>query len=111
MRLKFLPRLLVLVILAACHHTDYHFPKEEASTFTEISSTDLGEVGAAEISAFDPATKKLFTVTNSGASTQIDILDFSNPALPVRIGSIDISPYGGGVNSVAISDGKLAAAV
>ena len=111
MRLKFLPGLLVLFILAACDHTDYPFPKEEASSFTEISSTDLGEAGAAEISAFDPATKKLFTVTNSGSSTQIDVLDFSNPALPVRIGSIDISPYGGGVNSVAVSDGKLAAAV
>jgi len=111
MRLKFLPGLLVLVVLTACDHTDHPFPHEQASDFTEISTTDLGEVGAAEISAFDPATNKLFTVTNSGSSTQIDVLDFSNPALPVRIGSIDISPYGGGVNSVAVSDGKLAAAV
>lgn len=111
MRLKFLPGLLLLAVLAACDHTDHPFPHEQASDFTEISTTDLGEVGAAEISAFDPATNKLFTVTNSGSSTQIDVLDFSNPALPVRIGSIDISPYGGGVNSVAVSDGKLAAAV
>lgn len=111
MRLKFLPGLLLLAVLAACDRTDHPFPHEQASGFTEISSTDLGEVGAAEISAFDPATQKLFTVTNSGSSTQIDVLDFSNPALPVRIGSIDISPYGGGVNSVAVSDGKLAAAI
>jgi hypothetical protein len=56
MRLKFLPGLLVLVTLAACDHTDHPFPQEEASDFTEISTTDLGEVGAAEISAFDPVT-------------------------------------------------------
>ncbi|MGZ8539191.1 MAG: choice-of-anchor I family protein [Chitinophagaceae bacterium] len=111
MRLKILPGLLVLVTLAACRHTDHPFPHEEAADFTEISTTDLGEVGAAEISAFDPITKKLFTVTNSGSSTQIDVLDLSNPGLPVRLGSIDISPYGGGVNSVAVSDGRLAAAV
>jgi hypothetical protein len=111
MRLKFLPGVLSLTILAACSHTDHPFPHEQASSFTEISSTDLGEAGAAEISAFDPITKKLFTITNSGASTQIDILDLSNPSLPVRLGYIDISPFGGGVNSVAVSDGKLAAAV
>jgi hypothetical protein len=111
MRLKILPALLSLTVLAACSHTDHPFPHEQASSFTEISSTDLGEAGAAEISAFDPITKKLFTVTNSGASTQIDIMDFSNPALPVRLGYIDITPFGGGVNSVAVHDGKLAAAV
>lgn len=111
MRLRLLPFIIVLFVLASCDHTDYSFPHEQASSFTEISSTDLGEAGAAEISAFDPGTKKLFTVTNSGASTQIDVIDLSNPSLPVRIGSIDISSFGGGVNSVDVSDGKLAAAI
>lgn len=49
-------------------------------------------------------------VTNTGTS-QIDILDLSNPASPVAIGFIGITPYGGGVNSVSVRDGKVAAAV
>jgi hypothetical protein len=49
-------------------------------------------------------------VTNTGTS-QIDILDLSDPALPVTIGFIDITPYGGGVNSVAVCNGRVAAAV
>ena len=32
----------------------------ESSTFGESGMIDLGESGAAEISAFDPITKKLF---------------------------------------------------
>jgi hypothetical protein len=116
MRCKFLPGFVLLfsliVSLAACDHAD-HIPysHEDASSFAEISSTDIGEAGAAEISAYDPATKKLFTVTNAGGFTSIDILDLSNPAAPLPAGSIDITPYGGGVNSVAISEGKLAAAI
>jgi hypothetical protein len=111
MRLKFLPVLLALVTLMACNHHDYPFPHDDPSGFTEISTTDLGEIGAAEISAFDPVTKKLFTITNSGVSTQIDVIDLTDPALPVRTGSIDVSAFGGNVNSVAVSNGKLAAAI
>lgn len=111
MRLKFLPVLLALVTLIACKHHDYPFPHEDPSGFTEISTTDLGEVGAAEISAFDPGTKKLFTVTNAGTFTQIDVIDLTDPATPVHKGNIDVSSFGGNVNSVSVSDGKLAAAI
>src|SRR5688572_15936744 len=110
MKLKFLPALLALAVVAGCDHSD-HFPHEDASTFTEIGSVDVGETGAAEISAYDPITKKLFTVTNAGVTTQIDVIDFSNPSALVRIGGINISPFGGGVNSVSVHDGKLAAAI
>lgn len=109
----FLPlSFIVAALISSCEHYDVPSnPNESAANFTEISSTDIGETGAAEISAYDPITKKLFTVTNSGAATQIDIHDLSNPSALIRIGSIDITPYGGGVNSVAVSNGKLAAAV
>lgn len=110
MKLKQLLPLAAIVALASCNPHDLPNPHEDASTFTEISSTVIGAEGAAEISAFDPQTKKLFVVTNTGV-TQIDILDLSNPAAPVPAGFIDISPYGGGVNSVAVYNGKLAAAV
>ena len=79
-------------------------------TFQEIGSIVLGGEGAAEISAYDPATQRLFVVSNDEMS-RIDVVDLSDPTTPQRIESIDIAPYGGGVNSVAVSDGQLAAAV
>ena len=111
MKTKSLLVLLFGFLLTTCEKIDHEFIHEDAATFTEIGSFDIGEAGAAEISAFDPKTNKLFTVTNSGAVTKIDILDLSNPAAPTPIGFIDISPYGGVVNSVDVHDGKLAAAV
>lgn len=65
--------------------------------------------GAAEISAFDRFTKRLF-VTNANATT-LDILDLSNPANPALFTSIDLSPYGGGIQSVAVSGGLVGVAV
>ena len=44
---------------------------ENASAFVEIGSIDLGDAGAAEISAYDPNTKKLFVVHNA-AINKID---------------------------------------
>ena len=113
MKIKFLLLLLTSFSLLSCFKDDefFEYIHEDASTFTEISSLTIGGEGAAEITAYDPSTKKLFVVTNAGVTTQVDVVDFSNPAAPVAIGFIDISPYGGGVNSVAVSDGKLAAAV
>lgn len=111
MKWKLIMPLLAACILVACHKADPPYVNEDAVTFTEISSTVIGESGAAEITAYDPETKKLFVVTNTGSSTQIDILNLSNPAAPVITGFIDIRPYGGFVNSVSVKDGKLAAAV
>ncbi|NBR37667.1 MAG: alkaline phosphatase, partial [Chitinophagales bacterium] len=70
----------------------------------------MGGVGAAEITAFDPITKRLFAV-NNGTVNKIDVIDLSNPASATRINSISLTTYGGFVNSVDISDGKLAAAI
>lgn len=66
--------------------------------------------GAAEISAYDPKTMQLFVVNNFEEST-IDVVDLSEPSNPTLVNSIDIAPYGGGVNSVAVHKGLLAAAV
>lgn len=109
---KLLPACIALAVAAAsCTHTDYPSDHEQPDSFTEISSLDLGEVGAAEISAYDPSTKKLFTITNADDATRIEVIDFSNPALPVHTTYIDITPFGGGVNSISVSEGRLAAAV
>jgi hypothetical protein len=50
-------------------------------------------------------------VNNSYILNKIDVIDISNPALISVIHSISMLPYGGYVNSVAVSNGKLAAAV
>ena len=65
--------------------------------------------GAAEISAFDVVSGRLF-VTNANAN-RIDILDLSDPSNPVLFGSITLNLTGGGVNSVAVYDGLVAVAV
>jgi len=83
----------------------------ESATFGEAGMIDLGESGAAEISAFDPHTKKLFVVNNTAGNNRIDVVNLSNPSAPVLITTIPISIYGGLVNSVYVKNGKLAAAI
>ena len=60
---------------------------------------------AAEIPAYDPFTQQLF-VTNSNDDA-IDVLDVSNPFSPSKITSLSTP----GINSVAVFDGLVAAAV
>lgn len=67
------------------------------------------EEGVAEISAYDPASKRLFTV--NGATGGLDMLDISNVSAPRLVGSVDLSRYGSGANSVAAYGGVVAVAV
>ena len=114
-QLKFLYLLLITVTIFSCRKEDVAPPlentqNEDLSGYTEIASISLGGVGAAEITAFDPETDRLFAVNNS-TENKIDVLDMSNPALVKVIKSISMLPYGGYVNSVSVSNGKLAAAI
>jgi len=65
--------------------------------------------GAAEIVAYDKKTERLFVVNAQAAS--IDVLDISDITAPAKIMTIDVSPYGAGVNSVAVHNKIVAAAV
>ena len=65
--------------------------------------------GAAEIAAFDAASQQIF-ITNANANT-IDIVSIADPTSPSFVSQIDLNPFGGGVNSVAFSNGFLAVAV
>jgi len=85
--------------------------RQESTQFSEIGMIDIGNTGAAEISAFDPGTKKLFVVNNTAGNNRIDVINLSNPSLPTLLGSISVAPYGGLVNSVYVSNGKVAAAI
>jgi hypothetical protein len=71
--------------------------------------TPVTGVGAAEIVAHDPSTHQLLVTNFPGAS--LDVIDASNPAAPVLLGSIDLTPYGSAPNSVAVRDGIIAVAV
>ncbi|MBX2862570.1 MAG: choice-of-anchor I family protein [Leptolyngbyaceae cyanobacterium MAG.088] len=85
-----------------------------ASAFT-LSLVGGAEVeGGAEISAFDPDSDNLFITTGD----TIEIFNLFDPTDPSFVSSIDLTDPGniggfasGGVNSVAFSDGILAAAI
>ena len=72
-------------------------------------ATGIFAESAAEIVAFDAATDRLFVV--NGADFAVDILDISNPTVPSKLSAIDVSAFGGGVNSVAVSGGIVAIAI
>ncbi|MES2767389.1 MAG: choice-of-anchor I family protein [Bacteroidota bacterium] len=72
-------------------------------------STGVYDRGAAEIVAHDPQTQRMFMI--SAVAAQVVILDVRNPASPVQISTINLAPYGAGVNSVAVKNGIVAVAV
>ncbi len=75
----------------------------------KLSTVETGVFGesAAEISAFDRATNRLF-VTNSFAK-RVDVTDISDPANPMKLTPIDLG--GLNPNSVAVYNGMVAVAV
>lgn len=112
-KIKFLLPLAAMTAFAACSKNEDKAPEtpitEDPATFDVLGSIDIGEKGAAEISAYDPATKRLFVVKNDGAN-MIKVLDLSDPAKIVDLHK-DILTTGGNVNSLSVSNGKLAAAI
>ena len=66
-------------------------------------STGIYDKAAAEISAYDEVSKRMF-VTN-GPDTTIRVVDISKPANPVQINTISIKPYGIDLTSVASNGG------
>jgi hypothetical protein len=74
-------------------------------------STGQFGVSAAEIPAFDAASKRLFVVNAQLGA--VDVLDFSNPANPVKINVLDATAIlaGAEINSVAVFNGIVAVAI
>lgn len=104
-----------IMVLASCENdsnkdTPELVVNENAASFKEIGSITIGGTGAAEISAYDETTKKLFTVNNSGTN-QIDVIDLTDPTSPKKLASISLTPYNGASNSVSAFGGKLAVAL
>lgn len=111
-RILSLLSILCLLTVVSCYH-DHDGPSgpsEDASSFVKMSEIILeGGETAAEISAYDPKTKKLF-VTNA-VKLAIDVIDLSDPSNPVYIEPLPITAFGSGVNSVSVKNGMLAAAI
>jgi hypothetical protein len=88
----------------------------EASEPRSITLTQIGRYSAgpstvadeprAEISAFDPASKRLFSINLN--LRQLDVLDLSAPETPVPVQTVAL---GGKPNSVAVSRGIVAVAL
>lgn len=108
------------VLLTACSDSDDDTatpapvvvePTPKSISLTKLSrfETNLFEQGAAEITAYDAASKRLFVVNASAAA--IDVIDLKDPTKPTKIGMINASGLGAGINSVAVRDGIVAAAV
>lgn len=82
-------------------------------------ATGLFNVGAAEIVAFDPASRRVLSV--NARAGRVDVLDIGNPAQPFRVRQLDAladaiaagqTQLGaGGVNAVACAAGRCAVAV
>ncbi len=109
---------LLLLTLSACiapiqPETVTESETETTASFTlrALGTYDSGEFDAeaAEIVAFDPTSVRAFIV-NGGAQT-IDIVDLSDPTMPVLVDQIDVTPLGAVANSVAIRDGLVATAI
>ncbi|MCH6258464.1 hypothetical protein MLD52_18025, partial [Puniceicoccaceae bacterium K14] len=82
----------------------------EESTEPRVLATyhsGVFDESAAEIVAYDPDTHRLFVVNAN--SSQIDVLDASDPADPVLLASHAFE--GAGINSVAVKNGIVAVAI
>jgi len=64
---------------------------------------------SAEIVSYDSSSNKLFVVNS--LKNKLHILDFSNPSSLSETKVVDMSAYGGGINSVAVRNGVVAIAV
>ena len=125
-RLTSFPRHLLLSLLAAaalaaCGGDDDNTPVATPPAETTPKTLQLEKVGeyasgvyfesAAEIPAFDAASKRGFIVNAQKGA--VDVIDMTDPAQPAHIGMIDATQLlaGASINSVAVHDGLVAVAV
>jgi|GEM_PF-203270 len=84
-------------------------PREKILEVQGRFETGIFDDSASQINVFDTTTQRAFVTNNADVS--LDILDFSNPAEPTLFQRVDLSSFGGVVNSVTIFEGLLAVAV
>ncbi|MFM8767850.1 MAG: hypothetical protein ACKOD9_08835 [Rubrivivax sp.] len=67
-------------------------PTPSSMTLERIGAYEGGVLGAAEITAFDAGTARLFVV--NGANGTVDVLDLRDPKSPRLIGTINVPSLG-----------------
>lgn len=109
--MKKISLVLSAILLAySCSNNDDSEQRIAQSTevnFQQAATIQIGGEGSAEISAYDPVTKKLFVI--NAADNRVSSYDLTDPSNPVSL--IPISLSSGAPNSVAIGDGIIAVAV
>lgn len=87
-----------------------HKPAPKPIELVPIGRTAALGPAQAEIAAFHARSERVFA-TNAEAN-RLDVYDLSDPSSPVLAESVDLTPYGGGPNSVAVTNkGIVAVAV
>ncbi|HZF67909.1 MAG TPA: choice-of-anchor I family protein [Gemmatirosa sp.] len=84
-------------------------PTPTGLELVKVGTWNGGGPQAAEITAFDPVSKRLFVV--NGALGTVDVLDLRDPSAPTRVATLSVAPYGVTANSVAAHRGVVAVAV
>ena len=87
-------------------------PAAAAPSLSPIELDPIGRtaalgLGGAEIAAFHAGSARTFA-TNAAAN-RLDIYDFADPSSPSLLESVDLAPFGGGPNSVAVTKGGVVA--
>ena len=96
-------------LLSACGGDDAQEATPVSITLSRIGGFDGGTPGAAEITAYDATSKRLFIV--NGANGTLDVVDLADPSQPKRVSTISTAALGGSVNSVAVQSGLVAVAI
>jgi hypothetical protein len=87
-------------------------PMKKSSLSMEVIGqyqTGVFDDGAAEIVAHDVLNQRIFVI-NAGAAT-VDVLDINDPKNPQKMGEIDVTSLGDGINSVAVYKHLVAVAI
>lgn len=102
--------LIAVGIIGSTEGTAQQFPPQGRTlSYLGRYSTGLYNQSAAEIVSYDPATKTAFLI--SSVAVRLDAINLTNPKNPTLSYTIDLSPYGSAVNSVAVKNGVIAAAM
>lgn len=111
----FVALLMATMAISACKKTSEPIEEtetivdEDIASFKETASVDMGGETSAEITAYDPSTKRLFVVSNEGGA-KVEVLDLSSYPTVNKLRTLSFTSNAG-INSVAVNNGLLAIAL